>query len=108
MAEKRAHNQNRFLLETQDSRSNEHFNNNNKLDGIVEADETYFNKSQNGNKHIKNRNGVATKYLDKYVNYFREFSDKIDTFNQLLQLQGCYGVCYIKRRRVWLDSMWNL
>ena len=80
-----------------------HFNNNNKLYGIVEADETYFKKSK-WKKHIKNRNGVATKYLDKYVNYFSEFCDKIDTFNQLLQLQGCYGVCDIKRRRVWFEK----
>ncbi|MBQ7552530.1 MAG: IS1595 family transposase [Rickettsiales bacterium] len=29
--------------------------NNNKLDGIIEADETYFNESQKGNKNITNR-----------------------------------------------------
>ena len=29
-------------------------------------------------------NGISTKYFDKYVNYFREFHNKIDTFNQLL------------------------
>ena len=45
-------------------------------------------------------NGVATKYLDNYVNYFREFRDKIDTFNQLLQLQGFYRVEDLKKRRV--------
>ena len=45
-------------------------------------------------------NGVATKYLDNYVNYFREFIYKIDTFNQLLQLQGCYRLVYLKNRRV--------
>ena len=49
-------------------------------------------------------NGVATKYLDNYVNYFREFRDKIDTFNQLLQLQGFYRVCDIKARRVCFEK----
>ena len=45
-------------------------------------------------------NGVATKYLDNYVNYFREFRDKIDTFNQLLQLQGCYRLVDLRNRKV--------
>ena len=31
------------------------FDNHDKLDGIVEADETYFNESQKGNKNITNR-----------------------------------------------------
>ena len=44
-------------------------------------------------------NGVATKYLDNYVNYFREFRDKIDTFNQLLQLQGCYRLVDLRKKR---------
>ena len=49
-------------------------------------------------------NGVATKYLDNYVNYFREFRDKIDTFNQLLQLQGCYRLVDLRKRRVCFES----
>ena len=49
-------------------------------------------------------NGVATKYLDNYVNYFREFRDKIDTFNQLLQLQGCYRLVDLRKRRVCFDT----
>ena len=50
-----------------------------------------INSFYSGLKRFMNRfNGVATKYLDNYVNYFREFRDKIDTFNQLLQLQGFY------------------
>ena len=49
-------------------------------------------------------NGVATKYLDNYVNYFREFRDKIDTFNQLLQLQGYYRIADIKARRVCFEK----
>ena len=189
------------------------FDNHDKLDGIVEADETYFNESQKGNKNITNRkprkrgfssenrivglshnkvcvltaldrqkhsfnkpvgygkvnkeqvailqhrikdnsilitdgdksykvlkdiklkqlkfgkaqskvyhlnninnfhsklkqfmsrfNGVATKYLDNYVNYFREFRDKIDTFNQLLQLQGCYRVVDIRNRKICFEN----
>ena len=49
-------------------------------------------------------NGVATKYLDNYVNYFREFRDKIDTFNQLLQLQGCYRVVDIRNRKICFEN----
>ena len=49
-------------------------------------------------------NGVATKYLDNYVNYFREFRDKIDTFNQLLQLQGCYRLVDLRKRRVCFEN----
>ena len=49
-------------------------------------------------------NGVATKYLDNYVNYFREFRDKIDTFNQLLQLQGYYRVVDLRNRRVFFEG----
>ena len=50
-------------------------------------------------------NGVATKYLDNYVNYFREFRDKIDTFNQLLQLQGCYRLVDLRKRRVCFENV---
>ena len=49
-------------------------------------------------------NGVATKYLDNYVNYFREFRDKIGTFNQLLQLQGYYRVVDLRNRRVFFEG----
>ncbi len=49
-------------------------------------------------------NGVATKYLDNYVNYFREFRDKIDTFNQLLQLQGCYRLVDLRKKRVCFEN----
>ena len=49
-------------------------------------------------------NGVVTKYLDNYVNYFREFRDKIDTFNQLLQLQGCYRLVDLRKRRVCFEN----
>ncbi len=49
-------------------------------------------------------NGVATKYLDNYVNYFREFRDKIDTFNQLLQISSYYRVMDIKARMVCFEN----
>ena len=52
-------------------------------------------------------NGVATKYLDNYVNQFREFRDKIDTFNQLLQLQGCYRLVDLRNRRVCFENMFQ-
>ena len=68
----------------------------------------HLNNINNFHSHLKKFmirfNGVATKYLDNYVNYFREFRDKIDTFNQLLQLQGYYRVCDIKARRVCFEK----
>ena len=189
------------------------FDNHDKLDGIVEADETYFNESQKGNKNITNRkprkrgfssenrivglshnkvcvltaldrnkhsfnkpvgygkvckeqvailqhrikdnsilitdgdksykilkdiklkqlkfgkaqskvyhlsninnfhsklkqfmsrfNGVATKYLDNYVNYFNDIRNRIDYFNQLLQLQGCYRLVDLRKRKVCFEN----
>ena len=32
-------------------------------------------------------NGVATKYLDFYVNYYQNIKDKVDVFNQLFQIK---------------------
>ena len=55
-------------------------------------------------KFMMRFNGVATKYLDNYINYFREFRDKIDTFNQLLQLQGCYRLVDLRNRRVCFEN----
>ena len=40
--------------------------NNNKLDGIVEADETYFNESQKENKNIKNRKSRKRGFSNEY------------------------------------------
>ena len=45
-------------------------------------------------------NGVATKYLDNYVNYFNDIRNRIDYFNQLLNLQGFYRVEDLRKRRV--------
>jgi len=68
----------------------------------------HLNNINNFHSHLKKFmirfNGVATKYLDNYVNYFREFRDKIDTFNQLIQLQGFYRVCDIKNRKVCFEN----
>jgi len=69
----------------------------------------HLNNINNFHSHLKKFmirfNGVATKYLDNYVNYFREFRDKIDTFNQLLQLQGYYRVEDLKKRRVCFENI---
>ena len=69
----------------------------------------HLNNINNFHSHLKKFmirfNGVATKYLDNYVNYFREFRDKIDTFNQLLQLQGYYRVCDLKNRKICFEKV---
>ena len=49
-------------------------------------------------------NGVATKYLDNYVNYFNDIRNRIDYFNQLLQLQGCYRLVDLRKRKVCFES----
>ncbi len=69
----------------------------------------HLNNINNFHSHLKKFmirfNGVATKYLDNYVNYFREFRDKIDTFNQLLQLQGYYRVVDIINRKICFEKV---
>ena len=54
---------------------------------------------------ISRFNGVATKYLDNYVNYFNDIRNRIDYFNQLLNLQGFYRVCDIKNRKVCFENI---
>ena len=49
-------------------------------------------------------NGVATKYLDNYVNYFREVRDNIDIFSQLLNIQGFYRVADIRNRKICFEN----
>ena len=56
-------------------------------------------------KDILWKNGVATKYLDNYVNYFREVSDNIDIFSQLLNIQGFYRVASIKVRKINFENV---
>ena len=49
--------------------------------------------------------GVAMKYLDNYVDYFREFRDRMDTCNQLLQINSYYRVLDIKERKVCFEKI---
>ena len=49
-------------------------------------------------------NGVATKYLDNYVNYFNDIRNRIDYFNQLLNLQGFYRVEDLRKRKVCFEN----
>ena len=56
-------------------------------------------------KQFMNRfNGVATKYLDNYVNYFNDIRNRIDYFNQLLNLQGYYRVEDLRKRKVCFEN----
>ena len=50
-------------------------------------------------------NGVATKYLDNYVNYFNDIRNRIDYFNQLLNLQGFYRVADIRNRKICFENV---
>ena len=52
-------------------------------------------------------NGVATKYLDNYVNYFNEVKKNIDIFNQLLNIQGFYRVADIRNRKICFENRFN-
>ena len=45
-------------------------------------------------------NGVATKYLDNYVNYYNEVRNNIDVFYVLLNINRSYLIKEIKDRRV--------
>ena len=77
--------------------------------GKVQSKVYHLNNINNFHSKLKQFmsrfNGVATKYLDNYVNYFREFRDKIDTFNQLLQLQGCYRLVDLRNKRVCFENL---
>ena len=52
-------------------------------------------------------NGVATKYLDFYVNYFKNIEDKVDVFNQLLLVPSYYRNVDIRNKRVCFERMVN-
>ena len=45
-------------------------------------------------------NGVATKYLDFYVNYYQNIKAKLDLFNQLFQINSYYRICDIRNKRI--------
>ena len=53
-------------------------------------------------------NGVATKYLDYYVEYFKNVKDKVDIFNQLLQMNSYYRNIDIRNKRVCFERFVNL
>ena len=53
-------------------------------------------------------NGVATKYLDYYVEYFKNVKDKVDVFNQILQMNSYYRNIDIRNKRVCFEKFVNL
>ena len=53
-------------------------------------------------------NGVATKYLDFYVDYFKNVKDKIDVFTALLNSSCYYRVCDIRNKKVCFEKFVNL
>ena len=50
-------------------------------------------------------NGVATKYIDFYMNYFREFRTKADIMSELITLNGLCRVSDIRSKRVCFESL---
>ena len=50
-------------------------------------------------------NGVATKYLDYYVEYFREISAKTNILAELIAMNGFYRVADVKAKRVCFESL---
>ncbi len=52
-------------------------------------------------------NGVATKYLDYYVEYFREISAKTNILAELIAMNGFYRVADVKAKRVCFERMIN-
>ena len=60
-------------------------------------------------KQFMNRfNGVATKYLDYYVDYFKNVKDKIDIFSELLQMNSYYRNVDVRNKRVCFEKIVNL
>ena len=53
-------------------------------------------------------NGVATKYLDYYVEYFKNVKDKVDIFNQILQMNSYYRNIDIRNKRICFERFVNL
>ena len=53
-------------------------------------------------------NGVATKYLDYYVDYFKNVKDKIDIFSELLQMNSYYRNVDVRNKRVCFEKIVNL
>ena len=53
-------------------------------------------------------NGIATKYLDYYVEYFKNLKDNIDIFSALLNNAVYCRNVYIRNKRVCFERMVNL
>ena len=49
-------------------------------------------------------NGVATKYLDYYVEYFREISAKTNILAELIAMNGFYRVADVKAKRACFEN----
>ena len=52
-------------------------------------------------------NGVSTKFLEYYVEYFRKMKDKVDVFNELLTCAYYWRVCDVKQQKVCFESVIN-
>lgn len=52
-------------------------------------------------------NGVATKYIDFYMDYFKNVKDKVDIFQQLLQTASYYRNVDVRNKRVCFEKMVN-
>lgn len=50
-------------------------------------------------------NGDATKYLDFYMNYFREFRIKADIMAELIMLNGLCRVVDVRNKRICFESL---
>ena len=59
-------------------------------------------------KFMAKFNGVATKYIDFYMNYFREFRAKADIMAELIAMNGFYRVADVKAKRVCFEKIVNL
>lgn len=69
----------------------------------------HLNNINNFHSHLKKFmirfNGVATKYIDFYMNYFREFITKADIMAELITLNGLCRVSDIRSKRVCFESL---
>ena len=52
-------------------------------------------------------NGVSTKFLEYYVEYFRKVKDKVDVFGELLNCAYYWRVCDIKQQKICFESAIN-
>ena len=72
----------------------------------------HLNNINSFHSHLKKfmirLNGVATKYLDFYIDYFKNVKDKIDIFSELLQMNSYYRNVDVRNKRVCFEKMINL